>query len=234
MTSRLAFRTSRSAIGPHPSAWLIASMETVTSRATSSARHRVIFTVDETQVAHDAASDGLSPLITNDRQVSPAELLAAYKWQPNLEKRHAQLKGTQLVAPMFLRDLARIEALLCCHFIAMLIQALIEREIRTTMAKPRPPPGRTLALPRRPRLRRTHRRTSARDLRRPRPLPRPPRPRRPTPQDLPARTDRLATPSPRPARHPHQRLPTRHVNAAESPSRSAESSESQEALLTGA
>ncbi|MGH3439001.1 MAG: hypothetical protein ACRDRN_21365 [Sciscionella sp.] len=62
-----------------------------------------------------------------------AELLAAYKYQPNLEKRHAQLKGTQLVAPMFLHDPARIEALLCCHFIAMLIHALIERQIRQAM-----------------------------------------------------------------------------------------------------
>ena len=62
-----------------------------------------------------------------------AELLAAYKYQPNLEKRHAQLKGTQLVAPVFLHDPARIEALLCCHFIAMLIQALIERQIRRAM-----------------------------------------------------------------------------------------------------
>jgi transposase len=62
-----------------------------------------------------------------------AELLAAYKYQPNLEKRHAQLKGTQLVAPMFLHDPARIEALLCCHFIALLIHALIERQIRQAM-----------------------------------------------------------------------------------------------------
>ncbi len=64
-----------------------------------------------------------------------AELLVAYKYQPNLEKRHAQLKGTQLVAPMFLRDPARIEGLLCCHFIAMLVQALIERQIRAAMAE---------------------------------------------------------------------------------------------------
>ena len=34
---------------------------------------------------------------------------------------------------MFLHDPARIEALLCCHFIAMLIQALIERQIRRAM-----------------------------------------------------------------------------------------------------
>jgi transposase len=95
--------------------------------------HRLTYTVDDTQVARDAASDGCYPLISNDRHMSGAQLLAAYKYQPNLEKRHAQLKGTQLVAPMFLHDPARIEALLCCHFIAMLIHALIERQIRAAM-----------------------------------------------------------------------------------------------------
>ena len=92
------------------------------------------WSIREDQIVVDAASDGCFPLITNDRDMTPAELLAAYKYQPNLERRHAQLKGTQLVAPMFLKDSARIEGLLCCHFIALLIQALIEREIRQAMA----------------------------------------------------------------------------------------------------
>jgi transposase len=61
-------------------------------------------------------------------------LLAAYRYQPNLEKRHAQLKGVQLVAPVLLKDPARIEGLLCCYFIALLCHALIEREIRRNMA----------------------------------------------------------------------------------------------------
>lgn len=104
-------------------------------RRTTRTRHRVSWSVDEAQVAHDAASDGCFPLITNDRDMSSAEVLIAYKYQPNLEKRHAHLKGTQHVAPMFLRDAARIEALLCCHFIAMLITALIERQVRTAMTE---------------------------------------------------------------------------------------------------
>ena len=95
---------------------------------------RVRFAVDEDQVTHDAASDGMWPLITNDRDMPANELFDAYRWQPNLEKRHAQLKGTQLVAPMWLRDPARIEGLLTCHFIAMLIASLIERTIRHAMA----------------------------------------------------------------------------------------------------
>jgi len=77
-----------------------------------------------------AASDGCWPLITNAIELSPAEVLAAYKYQPNLERRHAQLKGPQAVAPVLLRDPARIEALLCCHFLALLVEALIERQIR--------------------------------------------------------------------------------------------------------
>jgi transposase len=102
-------------------------------RKISRTRHYLTYVIDETRVARDAASDGCYPLISNDRNQTGAELLAAYKYQPNLEKRHAQLKGTQLVAPVFLHDPARIEALLCCHFIAMLIHALIERQIRQAM-----------------------------------------------------------------------------------------------------
>jgi transposase len=85
-------------------------------------------------VKADAASDGCYPLVTNDPDLSPAGALAAYKYQPNLERRHAQLKGPQAVAPVFLKNPARIEALLCCHFLALVVQALIERQIRTAMA----------------------------------------------------------------------------------------------------
>ena len=81
-----------------------------------------------------AASDGCWPLITNDAHLSPAEILAAYRYQPHLERRHHCLKGAQAVAPMHLHSPARIEALLCCHFLALLVHALIERQIRTAMA----------------------------------------------------------------------------------------------------
>lgn len=91
--------------------------------------------VDEDAVAYDAKCDGWFPLITNDREMSVAELLAAHKYQPKLESRHADLKGTLQVAPMFLKNPARIEALLLCEFIALLVHALIEREIRASMTK---------------------------------------------------------------------------------------------------
>jgi hypothetical protein len=103
-------------------------------RKTVTTRLSIRWTTNEDRITRDAASDGCFPLISNDGLLDDAGLLTAYKYQPNLEKRYAQLKGTQLLTPMFLRDPARIEALLACHFLALLVQALIERHLRTAMA----------------------------------------------------------------------------------------------------
>ena len=85
------------------------------------------------RVAYDAASDGCFPLISNDRDLTDAQVLAAYRYQPNLERRHHLLKSVQDAAPVLLHNAARIEALFCCQFLALLISALIEREVRTGM-----------------------------------------------------------------------------------------------------
>ncbi|HEY5855456.1 MAG TPA: IS1634 family transposase [Aldersonia sp.] len=86
------------------------------------------------KVAYDAVTDGCFPTITNDPSMTGAEVLAAYKYQPNLERRNHPLKGPQEVAPVYLETAHRVEALLLCHFLAMLAEALIEREIRTSMS----------------------------------------------------------------------------------------------------
>lgn len=84
-------------------------------------------------VAYDAKSDGIYPLITNDPDLPAAEVLAIYKEQPRLEKRHEQLKTVYEVMPAFLKDEGRIEALLFLYFLAMLVQALVERQVRRGM-----------------------------------------------------------------------------------------------------
>ena len=86
-------------------------------------------------VRDEAASDGMFPLVTNDAAMTAAEVLVAYKYQPNLERRNHCLKDAQHVAPMNLHTAARIEALLCCHFFALVTSALIERQVRSAMAK---------------------------------------------------------------------------------------------------
>lgn len=84
-------------------------------------------------IDYDAHTDGMFPLISNCEELSGAELLAKYKYQPQLEKRHEQLKTVHAVAPVFLKSVARIEALLFVYFLALLLDALIEREMRRAM-----------------------------------------------------------------------------------------------------
>ncbi len=89
--------------------------------------------VDAAQLAYDAVSDGCWPLITNDKDLAAAQVLGAYHYQPNLERRHHLLKGIQDAAPVWIKTIPRIEAIFLCHFIALLITALIERQIRAAM-----------------------------------------------------------------------------------------------------
>jgi len=89
--------------------------------------------VDYQQVGYDAVSDGCWPLVTNDRDMTGACVLAAYRYQPSLERRHHLLKGVQDAAPVWIKTIPRIEAIFLCHFIALLISALIERQIRMAM-----------------------------------------------------------------------------------------------------
>ncbi len=84
-------------------------------------------------IAYEAKTDGAFPLITNDLALKPRRLLRIYKKQPRLEKRHEQLKSVHDVAPQYLKGVARIEALLCVFFLALLVDALIERQVRRAM-----------------------------------------------------------------------------------------------------
>ncbi|MGH2843889.1 MAG: IS1634 family transposase, partial [Solirubrobacteraceae bacterium] len=91
--------------------------------------------IDADAVRYDAASDGCFPLTTNDPELTDTEILLAYRYQPNLEKRHHELKSVQDAAPVTLKSPARIEALFCCQFIALLARCLIERELRAAMVR---------------------------------------------------------------------------------------------------
>jgi transposase len=87
-------------------------------------------------VAYDEKTDGIFPLVTCDRRLSLAKILKVYKLgQPRVEQRHHHLKGVQDVAPQYLKSPPRIEAFLCVYFVALLVNALIEREIRRAMKR---------------------------------------------------------------------------------------------------
>ena len=102
-------------------------------RKTTRTRHAISWDTRLEVLAYDAVTDGAFPLVSNDTTLTDAEVLAAYRYQPNLERRHHLLKSVQDADPVLLHNPARIEALFCCHFLALLIGALIEREIRTAM-----------------------------------------------------------------------------------------------------
>jgi transposase len=93
--------------------------------------------VDAARLEQAALGDGVSPLITNQRQLSAAELHRAYKRQPFLEKRFSQFKTDFTVAPVYLKEVSRIQGLLAVYFLALLVQTLLEREVRQAMQRER-------------------------------------------------------------------------------------------------
>ena len=96
-------------------------------------RYQLSITVDQSQVAADQASDGVFPLITSEHDMSAADVLAAYKRQPIIEKRFSQFKTDFSVAPVYLKEISSIHSLLCIYFMALCVQTLLERELRRAM-----------------------------------------------------------------------------------------------------
>ncbi len=98
-------------------------------------RFDLAWRIDHDRLAEEARCDGIFPLVTNETSVSAVDLLLAYKQQPMIEKRFSQLKTDFVVAPVFLKEVSRIQALLCVYFWALLTESLLERELRRAMAR---------------------------------------------------------------------------------------------------
>jgi transposase len=123
-----------------------------------STRYELRYELDHAGLAAEVVYDGVFPLITNDRELSEQASLLAYKGQPVIERRFAQLKTDFAVAPVYLKEVSRIQALSCVYFLVLLVQALLERELRRAMARrqveslPMYPEGRACRYPTAPRL----------------------------------------------------------------------------------
>jgi len=104
-------------------------------RRVSRPRLRLRWVTDDTAIASDRLTDGMYPLLTNDRTLTPREVLEAHKRQPTIEKRFQQTKTVHELAPVLLKNEGRIEALFVLSFLALLVQALIERELRRAMSR---------------------------------------------------------------------------------------------------
>jgi transposase len=93
------------------------------------------------QALHQAARiDGIFPLLCTDVSVSPKDVLKAYKYQPHIEKRFSQFKSFHRAAPLLFKRIDRVEANMFVFFIALMIQALIERQVRQRLKETRAGP----------------------------------------------------------------------------------------------
>ncbi len=99
----------------------------------TSTRFELAYHIDHERLIAETAGDGVFPLITNDHSLSGLEMLLAYKSQPALEKRFSHLKTDFEVAPVYLKEASRIQALLCVYFLVLLAESLLERELRRAM-----------------------------------------------------------------------------------------------------
>jgi transposase len=90
---------------------------------------------DEAALATEASTDGWYALLTNlATEVSAAEVLPNYKGQEAAERRYSNFKGPIAVAPMFLKNNRRIEALISVICLALLIFSLVERAVRLAIS----------------------------------------------------------------------------------------------------
>lgn len=105
-----------------------------TYRRKTRCRFTISWTSKKEALDYDLKTDGIFPLTTNDLSMTHRRILDAYKLgQPPLEQRHHHLKAFHEVAPQYLKSITRIEAFLCVYFLALLVNALIERQMRATM-----------------------------------------------------------------------------------------------------
>ena len=90
---------------------------------------------DQTALDAAAAADGWYALLTNldPTDADATEVLLRYKGQETVERRNRNVKGPLAVAPIFLHNNRRIEALISVICLALLIFSLVERTARLAL-----------------------------------------------------------------------------------------------------
>ena len=95
------------------------------------------FKREKEAIAAEERTDGVFSLISNlpSPAYPKAEILNIYKYQAYVEKRHALYKSELGIAPVYLKKPMRAAGLLHATFLAMTVDALIERTVRRNMVK---------------------------------------------------------------------------------------------------
>ena len=127
-------------------------------RAIRTKRLQLHVTRNTAALRAEARTDGVFPLVTNIQSRSKREVLEIYKYQPYIEKRFALTKSEYGIAPIFLKKPRRVVALLHVYFVAIMLSALLERQVRAAMSQQGIekisilPEGRATATPTTPRI----------------------------------------------------------------------------------
>lgn len=103
-------------------------------RTTVRTIYSLSWTRNQQALERERNTDGIFPLLCTDEALSAKEALVAYKYQPRLEKRFQQLKSIHQAAPTLFKKVERVEAMMFLFFLALILQSVIEREVRQSMS----------------------------------------------------------------------------------------------------
>jgi len=110
------------------------SLRTIVGTDPATAKPTLEWHFDEAAVDRETSTDGWYALLTNlGPEVSAGDVLRNYKGQEAAERRYSNFKGPIAVAPMFLKNNRRIEALISVICLALLIFSLVERAVRLAL-----------------------------------------------------------------------------------------------------
>lgn len=98
-------------------------------------RLRLQWSINQKRLRETKQLEGVFVLKTNCRKKTHpiAKVLTTYKEQTHVERRFGNLKGPLAVAPMFLKNPARMAGLLCILVWALMVMALMERAVRRNL-----------------------------------------------------------------------------------------------------
>ena len=102
-------------------------------RSIAKTNYALDWEIDKKRLKKEERSDGIFPLLSTDKSISPKEVLTSYKYQPRLEKRFNQFKSVHEAAPILFKNIERVEAIMFLFFVALIVQGIIERKVRMSM-----------------------------------------------------------------------------------------------------
>jgi transposase len=86
--------------------------------------------IDRTALKQAMRLDGKFLLVTNDRTLSGAQMVARYGEKDKVEKSYRTLKGPIRIRPVYLHKDERIEALMFVNMLALLLYSILEMKCR--------------------------------------------------------------------------------------------------------